>query len=320
MYLAVDGGGSKIAAVLYTGDMRLVCKARSGGVNITQNSPDDIAAHIKDCVSQLKPYLTEPVLVDEVFIGDRVRFETELRAAAEVESIRQLSEPVAGLFAGACRKDGLLALAGTGSDVFIIRDGKVVGSVGGWGPVLGDQGSGVWIGLQAMRAVCRQSNGWGEKTMLMELLSEFYGAPLDKYPPPYVVKSPAPYAMAAKLVPLVGKAAHAGDKIALDILRRAGEDMGRQLEALIARFGPTEEREIIQCGGAWKAHSLMRESCQAYMRRIDERFTLKPPCFEHVLAGPALRLLENGMSEQEVKLTLADRFPDMIIDAGGLFA
>ena len=320
MYLAVDGGGSKIAALLYTDDLRLVCKARSGGVNITQNSPEDIAAHIKDCIDQLKPFFSEPLFVDEVFIGEKERFEKELCEAAQVESLRRMPEPVAGLYAGACRQNGLLALAGTGSDVFIIKDGKVEGSIGGWGPVMGDQGSGVWIGLQAMRAVCRQSNGWGEKTMLMELLSEFYGTPLNKYPPPYVVKSPAPYAVAARLVPLVGKAAHAGDAVALDIFRRAGEDIGRQLEALIARFGPTEERDIVLCGGAWKAHPLMRESCQAYMRRIDERFTLKPPCFEHVLAGPALRLLEKGMSEQEATLTLADRFPDMIIDAGGLFA
>ncbi|MBR5258090.1 MAG: hypothetical protein IKV51_04010 [Clostridia bacterium] len=320
MYLAVDGGGSKIVAVMYTDDMRLVCKARSGGVNITQNSPEDIAAHITDCVGQLKPFLSVPLRVDEVFIGDRDRFEKELRETADVESIRQIPEPVAGLYAGACRQSGLLALSGTGSDVFIIRDGKVSGSIGGWGPVMGDQGSGVWIGLQAMRAVCRQSNGWGEKTLLMDLLSEFYGTPLNKYPPPYVVKSAAPYAIAAKLVPLVAKAAYANDGVALDIFRRAGEDIGRQIEALITRFGPTEEREIVLCGGAWKAHPLMRESCQAYMRRIDERFTLKPPCFEHVLAGPALRLLEKGMSEREVKLTLADRFPDMIIDAGGLFA
>ncbi|MCR4621047.1 MAG: hypothetical protein K5663_03085 [Clostridiales bacterium] len=320
MYLAVDGGGSKIAAVAYTDEMRPVCKARSGGVNITQNSPDDIVLHIKDCVGQLKPFLAEPVFVDEVFIGDRERFEQELRLAVKVESIRLIPEPVAGLYAGACRQNGILALSGTGSDVFIIKDGKVAGSVGGWGPVMGDQGSGVWIGLQAMRAVCRQSNGWGEKTMLMDLLSDYFGTSLAKYPPPYVVKAPAPYAIAAKLVPLAAKAAHEGDSVALDIFRRAGENMARQLEALLARFGPTNEREIVLCGGAWKAHPLMRESCEAYMRRIDSAFTLKPPCFEHVLAGPALRLMEKGMNEREVKLTLADRFPDMVIDSGGLFS
>ena len=319
MYLAVDGGGSKLLVIGYDEDMRFVCKARSGGVNLTQNAPKDVQAHIDDCLAQLDEHLKDITAVDEVFIGGRELFEAGLCARTEVGSIRLIAEPVAGLLAGACRQNGILALSGTGSDVFIIRNGRVAGSVGGWGPVMGDQGSGVWIGLQALRAVCRQANGWGEKIALMELLSERFGAPLTKFPPPSVVKNPAPYAMAASLVPLVAKAANGGDPVAQDIFIHAGEAIGRQLEALLTRFGPTQEREIVLCGGAWKAHPLMRESCQAYMRRIDERFTLKAPCFEHVLAGPALRLLEQGMSEKDTKLMLADRFPDMIINAGGIF-
>ena len=318
MYLSVDGGGSKIAALCYDDNMRLVCTARSGGVNPTQNTEDAVLAHIKDCLHQLSPFLHEINLVDEVFVGGRELFEAELYARTDIDKIRILSEPVAGIIAGACRTSGILALSGTGSDVFIIQNGKVSLSIGGWGPLMGDQGSGAWIGIQALRAVGRQANGWGEKTLLTELLSEHFASSFKRSPPPAITKNTSPYALSASLVPLVARAAHEGDTVALTIFRDAGRAIGIQLKALFERYGSVDEREIILCGGAWKAHPLMKESCEEFVRRIDKCFTLKYPCFEHVLAGPALRLLEQGMSEFETRMILAEKFPDFIIDKGGI--
>ena len=319
MYLAVDGGGSKLAAVLYTDDLRWVCSARSGGVNFTQNSEKDVLLHIRECIRQLEPHLpAELEGVDEVFVGGRNLFEAELRAHVGVKAIRVIGEPEAGLLAGACRQDGLLALSGTGSDVFLIENGKVVSAVGGWGPIMGDQGSGAWIGLQAMRAVCRHVNGWGEDTLLTELMCEHFQIPRSKLPPEAINRSPSPYAVAASLVPLTAKAAYAGDSVALDIFERAGRAMGVQMEALLKRVGRIPCHEIVLCGGAWKAHPKMKESCLSHMRGLDEGFDLLPPCFEHVLAGPALRLLERGMSEERAKRVLAEQFPDMIINRGGI--
>ncbi len=314
MYLAVDGGGSKLMCVVYDGQLRPVCRARSGGVNPTQNSIEAIRAHISEAVGLLAPYLSEVTDMDEVFVGAKDEFESAVLRLNPGLRIRRLGEPEAGLLAGACRRDGLLALAGTGSDVFVIRSGRVAYGVGGWGPVMGDQGSGAWIGLQALRSVCRAANGWGEKTMLTELFEKRFGAPLDRRPPEEILKSKAPYAVAAGLVPLVGQAAHAGDRVALEILERAGQDIALQLEALFRRAQCHDLFEIVLCGGAWKAHGRMLESCQKQLRRLDERYTLKRPCFEHVLAGPALRLLENGFSESEARLALSDRFPEYIID------
>ena len=314
MYLAVDGGGSKLIGVVYDGQLRPVCRARSGGVNPTQNSIEAIRAHIDDVASQLAPCLCEVTDMDEVFVGAKDEFESAiLRLRPEIR-IRRLGEPEAGLLAGACRCDGLLALAGTGSDVFVIRSGRVVSAVGGWGPVMGDQGSGAWIGLQALRSVCRAANGWGEQTMLKQLFEQRFGEPLDRRPPQEILKSKAPYAVAAGLVPLVGQAAREGDGVALEILARAGEAIALQLEALFKRAQCSDFFEVVLCGGAWKAHEQMLESCQKQLRRLDARYTLKRPCFEHVLAGPALRLLESGMSESEARLALSDRFPEYIVN------
>lgn len=50
---------------------------------------------------------------------------------------------------------GLCALSGTGSDVFYVRNGIEEDVIGGWGYLLSDDGSGVWIGQQALRHMMR---------------------------------------------------------------------------------------------------------------------------------------------------------------------
>ena len=316
LYLAVDGGGSKLIAVLYDDGLTEICRARSGGVNPTQNPLPSVKEHIADCVSQLAPHLGIIECADEVIAGRRELFEEELAAKTEVRRFRPIGEPQAGLFAGACRLNGLVAISGTGSDVFLIQNGKVVCTVGGWGPVMGDQGSGAWIGLQALRALGRAANGWGKKTILTDILEAHFLQTTGLCALRAVLASPAPYRVAADVVPFVAQAAREGDEVALEIFERAGEAIARQLEALIQRAPEHTEREIVLCGGAWKAHERMLDACREYLRRAAPEYIIKRPCFEHVLAGPALRLLESGMTVKETRITLAHKFPDFIIDEG----
>ena len=320
MYLAVDGGGSKLIAVLYDDSLAEICRARSGGVNPTQNPLESVKAHITECVSQLEGHLGQIECVDEVIAGKREMFETELSSRIEVKRFRPIGEPQAGLFAGACRLNGLVAISGTGSDVFLIREGKVACTVGGWGPVMGDQGSGAWIGLQALRSLGRAANGWGPKTALTDILENYFLEHTGLSALRAVLASPAPYRLSADVVPLVAMAARGGDEVALEIFERAGEAMGRQLEALICRAPEHTEREIVTCGGAWKAHENMLLSCREYLRKAAPEYVIRRPCFEHVMAGPALRLIESGMTEKETRITLAHKFPDFIIDEGEIFS
>ena len=64
---------------------------------------------------------------------------------------------------------GVLVIAGTGSHVTgRCADGSTVGA-GGWGPVLGDEGSGTWIGLEAIRACLRARDRGVESCLLREI-------------------------------------------------------------------------------------------------------------------------------------------------------
>ena len=64
---------------------------------------------------------------------------------------------------------GVLVLAGTGSLAYgVNRRGRKL--IGGWGYLLGDEGSGGWLGLEGLRAVVRAADGRGPATVLTDRL------------------------------------------------------------------------------------------------------------------------------------------------------
>lgn len=108
------------------------------------------ALHVQ-CLEQV--FLTyRPAAIDRVyvvFVGPVEFLHNELEQMMQVRQYVPLSEPVAGLMAGALWREGILALSGTGSDVFLcagehkpraLRQNSRGPTVGGWGPLLGDQG------------------------------------------------------------------------------------------------------------------------------------------------------------------------------------
>ena len=71
---------------------------------------------------------------------------------------------------------GILLVAGTGS-IALTRDADgEIHRVGGWGPLLGDEGSGYWLGLQGLRVAVRAMEGRGPGSALASILPAAVGA------------------------------------------------------------------------------------------------------------------------------------------------
>ena len=51
--LAVDGGGSKLRMLLFDDDFKLLGQGLSGGVNVTQTTPENSRANVADCLGQV---------------------------------------------------------------------------------------------------------------------------------------------------------------------------------------------------------------------------------------------------------------------------
>jgi glucosamine kinase len=180
LYLGIDGGGTGCRAALADAVGHVIGTGTAGPANIASDpvgARDNIlaatraalgqAGHDWSAVSRLHAGMglagaNVGACVDRL-LGDlpfaKVRIETDGVAAVK----------------GALRdQDGIVAALGTGS-VFGVQQGGMVRQIGGWGLVLGDEGSGAWIGRAALARALRAVDGFVAMTPLLATLLRDHG-------------------------------------------------------------------------------------------------------------------------------------------------
>lgn len=136
---------------------------------------------------------------------------------------------------------GVLILAGTGSVAFgVNREGQST-RVGGWGYMIGDEGSGYWIGQQAMRAITHAYDNRAQSTQLAPMILDHaqVKAPRDLVQWIYGDVSLRVKTVAA-LAPLVMQAAESGDAVALDIIQQAATHLHGHYNAILQRLNMSQ--------------------------------------------------------------------------------
>jgi len=158
---------------------------------------------------------------------------TEVREWAE----RVLAEMVSGevevcgddeiaLDAAFCGGPGILVIGGTGSAVLgRCADGTRF-KAGGWGPGIGDEGSGFWIGREGLRRAFAAVDS-GDAGLLLEAIRSAWGVKDVGDVVAFANQRPGPDMSA--LTPVVVKAAEDGDATAAEVLEQAGRELARQV-------------------------------------------------------------------------------------------
>jgi N-acetylglucosamine kinase-like BadF-type ATPase len=239
-FIALDGGGTKTEC--WVADERRVLGRASGPTVKIMNAGETAATErLRAVVSEaLRDAGAASSSVVRTCFGLAGSSSAEVRRWAET-TLRELvggdflltgDEEIA-LDAAFCGGPGVLVIAGTGSHVTgRCADGSRV-SAGGWGPVLGDEGSGNWIGLEAIRAGLRARDRGVETCLLREIeeawkikdLGEMVAMANQRERPEF-----------ARLTEVVARCAEGGDALAQGVLERAGEELAEQVNLVISKM------------------------------------------------------------------------------------
>lgn len=241
--LGIDGGGSKTLVMLADRSGQIVRTARTGGIN-----PLDNPSWRRDLEGKLRQLANTPGIVAAA---------AALPAHGEVEAISQAQrEAVASVLAGQPQlvlndvdgaqigafagEPGILILSGTGSMAWARDVAGRSHRVGGWGDVIGDEGSSHWIGHRILEAISQSLDGRAEPTALVDAvfaqLGLAGGDPADALEG-WVSRFSHPRSEIAALAPLATQLAQAGDAAASAIVERAADELARHVRAIERKAG-----------------------------------------------------------------------------------
>ena len=203
------------------------------------------------------------------------------------------NDAIIALAGGVGRLYGVVIIAGTGAIAYGVNARGLTRRASGWGHLLGDEGSGYDVGLQALHAVLRAHDGRGPATALRELVLDHWGLDRPESLIGLVYAPEFPRRRIATLLPLVEQAAGAGDAVARNLLLAAGRELGLAGTAVIHGLHMEGESfEVVLAGGAFKTKLHLRDALAETIRAAAPGATLIAPRHEPAM-GAALLALES---------------------------
>lgn len=162
---------------------------------------------------------------------------------------------------------GLAVIAGTGSIAFTLDAQGNDARAGGWGYLLGDEGSAFRMGLQGLRAACRAADGIGDRTALLPELLKQLGSGNPRAFIPAVYRGTWDKAAIAALAPVVLAAAASGDAVATAIFEHEARELARTAAGAVRAGGlPTEGVPVALTGGLVVESAVYRERFLSELR------------------------------------------------------
>lgn len=255
--VGVDAGGTKTVGLLADESGRVLTKARGPGANLLVHGELAVEKTVFQVLEDLDP--SRPIDAFCLGIagadrpGERELLTQMVRRLGLRGAVRIVHDAHIALVAGAPAGRGIVVIAGTGSIAYGVGADGATARSGGWGYLLGDEGSAYWLGHAAVRAGIRASDGRGRPTLLFDqvcaqlgvrdspsLVAWFYDPDLSRY-------------RVAELASLVEEAASAGDPTAGDLLDQAAHHLASAARAVARQLVFEGTYPIVLAGGAFKA-------------------------------------------------------------------
>ncbi len=272
----MDAGATRTRCVLADNDT-ILGRASSGTIKIMHRSVEDsqknldellgvVAAESGISLGSIACTCVGLAGISVPRVADWVRNELHARVSG---NILLVSDGVIALDAAFSGGAGVIVAAGTGSNVIgRASDGRVA-QVGGWGPVVADEGSGTWIGKRAVRAVFDALDR-DEENLLMKKIQEAWALPSIRNLVDVVNRIPGPEF--SELTPVVVECAQRCDADAIRILEEAGNYLGMYAALAAKRVEKMESQgaalpEVAFTGSILSKIAPVREAMIAWLRR-----------------------------------------------------
>jgi len=272
----VDGGATKTVAAVLELKTFQVSLGRGGPANVDAVGIDAAADALQTAMgealagagiggSSLGPTVFGLAGTVPEALEDRVRQKFSLSDAYFINDV------VTAWASGTWLEPGVAVISGTGSHVFGVNAAGESWRTGGWGHILGDEGSGYWLGLEGIKAALKYRDGSGPKTSLLDACVRFYELRAIEEMQEVFYSKPFTKDEVAAFAREVAAEADAGDAVAHSLFEVAATDLAAQVRAPVRMLGldASGERFVIaQVGSVFARSARLRGSFERAVREF----------------------------------------------------
>jgi glucosamine kinase len=297
--LGIDAGGTKTVCQLADERGTVIAESRGVGANLQAVGELEVEKVLHQVME--KALEDVDIVPDGICLGiagvdrpdDAAVVRGIMKRIGYKARVLVVNDALVALESGAPGQPGIVIISGTGSISYGRNAAGMAARSGGWGYVLGDEGSGYWIGRAALRAVLRAADQRGKETALTPLLLDHFGVDRPQGLIHEVYHTNLKPAAIGALAQCVHRAFAQGDEVAVGILRGAANELesaaisvGRRLDLIGERF------PFILAGGIFKAVPWLAEE-------LSRRLPIVAP-------GSSVRLLDREPATGAVLLALQE--------------
>ena len=272
--IGIDAGGTRTTGLIAGRDATPVRSAQSSGANLHSEGEAGVERVLRDLLASLLGAAgAEPVRAicagmagvsrpEDIATIERVLARLLPNVPAVV-----VSDALVALEAGTPRAAGIVLISGTGSIAYgRDAEGRTT-RAGGWGYVLGDEGSGYWLGRNALRSVVRAADGRGDTTSMTGPVLAHHGVRTPTELVRAIAGAGAKPSAIAQLASIAGEAAEAGDPVARHLIDRGGEELAAAV-ASVARRLSLSQAPLWLSGGTLQGVAALRDATLIELARV----------------------------------------------------
>jgi glucosamine kinase len=275
LFAGVDGGGTSTRVLIVDEQGTELATAEGPGSAIRPGATSHSASVIREAVQRACADLGDrPLRGICIGVAGAGRDEERDTLQAALDADRVAGSVIVVTDAEIAIEDafgagpGILLTAGTGSIAYGKGPTGVMARCGGWGPVIGDEGGGSWIGRRALGVAAASADGREPESSLGEAICSSLGLEsIERLIPWAAAATPADL---GKLAPIVLEVAATGDLRANSLVTLAVEELALHVRTLARKLFADERAafRLAMHGGLIAPKSLLRRRLEQRMKSV----------------------------------------------------
>jgi len=265
--LGIDAGGTKTVCILADARGEALSHAKGEGANLQAAGELSVEKTLhqvmEDAIGE-RPIVPATICLGMAGVdreGDATVVGAIMRRIGYKARVLVTNDALVALVAGAGLGPGIVIIAGTGSIAYGKNADDEAARAGGWGYVLGDEGSGYWLGRLALRAVVRESDGRGRATTLTPRILKHFAVTRPEELIHEVYHQQIKPSGIAAVARYVQEARDEGDPIAIALLENAARELLSCAGSVVQRLGMQGDTfPFVLAGGIFHAVPWLTEA------------------------------------------------------------